>query len=642
MKKLALLFAFATSAFISSAQTLFSYGKHVVSANEFLKAYNKNKNPEMDNSQAAMRNYLDLYIKFKLKVQAAKDLHLDTFPSLKADLQNFKSQIQGNYLIDEAEVQKLLYQAFTRSQKDIHIVYYFVPEEADSAASYHKINEVYQQLKNNKQNDSNISEAVNSNEPKVQKADLGYITVFTLPYEFENIIYGLNEGQESLPYKTKKGWYIFKNIGGRHAVGKVTLAQILFAVPEGFIAPRQQTKKLADSVYNILTNGGDFAALAKQFSDDRSTFIEGGLMPEFGTAKYDSVFEDHAFALTKDGEISKPFETKFGYHIIRRIAASPVPASKDDATFMNNLKQEVFNDSRINIAKQKFIKEILPKTGYKKMAVNENGLWRVSDSSLIANKNVTIGKVNENTVLFTYNNHADVKVRDWILYLRNNLKNPPEKMHDEYPDLFSKFIEASTVNNYASRLEDFNPAFKNQIKEFKDGNMLFEVMQRKVWNKASEDSAGLHRYYDQHKEKYFWNASAEAIIFSCSNKTAATNSIKQLRTGKTWKEIVSENSTEVQADSGRYELGQIPVVDRTHFTAGLITLPAINKTDGTATFAKIIKLYPGHQQRDFEDARGLVISDYQNYLEQEWISQLEKKYPVKVNEKVFNDLLKTK
>ena len=641
MKKLALLLAFTISVFISSAQTLFSYGKHAVSTTEFLNAYNKNKTSEADSTQA-MRDYLDLYIKFKLKVQAAKDLRLDTLPSLKADLQNFRSQVQGNYLIDESEVNKLLDQAFTRSQKDIHVIYYFVPEGSDSAASYHKINEVYQQLKNNKQSDSKILEAANSGEPKVLKADLGYITVFTLPYEFENIIYGLTPEQSSAPYKTKRGWYIFKNTGERHAVGKITLAQILFAVPEGFVVPRAQTKKLADSVYNVLINGGDFAALAKQFSDDRTTLMDGGLMPEFGTAKYDSVFENHAFSLTNNGEISKPFETKFGYHIIKRISAAPVPPTKDDATFMNNLKQEVFNDSRINIARQKFIKEILPKIGYQKMPLNESNLWRISDSSLIANRNIMVKKMDEYTTLFTYNNGADVKVRDWILYLRNNLKDSPQKMHDEYPELFSKFIDASAVANYASRLEDFSPAFKNQIKEFKDGNMLFEVMQRNVWNKASEDSAGLHRYYDQHKEKYLWNSSAEAIIFSCSNKAAATNSIKQLRTGKTWKEVVSENSTEVQADSGRYELGQIPVVDRTHFTAGLITLPVINKTDGTATFAKIIKLYPGHQQRDFEDARGLVINDYQNYLEQNWVSQLEKKYPVKVNEKVFNNLLKTK
>jgi peptidyl-prolyl cis-trans isomerase SurA len=105
---------------------------------------------------------------------------------------------------------------------------------------------------------------------------------------------------------------------------------------------------------------------------------------------------------------------------------------------------------------------------------------------------------------------------------------------------------------------------------------------------------------------------------------------------------VNENSSAVQADSGRFELGQIPVVERTAFAEGLITLPVINKNDGTAVFAKIIKLYPGDQQRNFDAAKGLVINDYQNYLEQKWISQLRKKYPVTVNEKVFQSLLQGK
>ncbi len=636
MKKLFLLSVLSSFIIISYGQTLFSYGKHTVGTAEFLNAYNKNKTSNTD-SLRALRNYLDLYIKFKLKVQAAKDMRLDTLPSLKADLENFRSQVQGNYLKDENEVNTLTDEAFERSQKDIHVVYYFVPEIADSSKSHHSISEFYKLLKTN-ESDSEILDQVNKNRPNVQKADLGFITVFSLPYQFENIVYGLKPGQSGIPFKTKRGWYIFKNIGERRAVGKITLAQILFAVPDGFIIPRQQTKKLADSVYNALLNGADFTKMAKHFSDDRSTFMNGGLMPQFGTAKYDSVFEDHAFALTKDGEISRPFETKFGYHIIKRISASPVPDTKNDEAYMNDLKQEVLHDGRINIAKQKFITEIIPKTGFKKMTIHEENLWRVSDSSLIENKNVTAGKVNENTILFTFDNNAKVRVRDWILYLRNNNKTVPGRSHESYKMLFPEFADASVISNYASRLEDFSPAFKNQIQQFKEGNMLFEVMQRKVWGKASTDSIGLLRFYKQHKEKYFWRSSADAIIFTCSDKEVANSSIEQLRKKKTWREIISENPGHVQADSGRYELGQIPVVDRTHFTSGLITLPVINKTDGTAVFAKIIKIYPDHQPRDFEDARGLVINDYQNYLEKKWVAQLEKKYPVKINEKAFQDL----
>jgi peptidyl-prolyl cis-trans isomerase SurA len=638
MKKLFFLPVFTFCIFIAYGQTLFTYGKHSVTAEEFLNAYNKNKTSASKDTQG-MRDYLNLYIKFKLKVQAAKDRRLDTLPSMKADLQNFKNQVQNNYLQDQAEVNKLVDEAFDRSQKDIHAVYYFVPEVKDSSKSYNAIEQIYKQIKSNK-NDSDIIAEANKVIPDVQKSDLGFITAFTLPYNFENIVYSLKPGQASIPFETKRGWYIFKNTGERHAVGKITIAQILFAVPEGFIFPGQQTKKLADSVYNALKNGADFAALAKQFSDDRSTYMNGGLMPEFGTAKYDSIFENHAFSLQKDGEISRPFETKFGYHIIKRISASPVPDTKSDETFMTNLKQEVLNGSRINIAKQKFIKEILPKTGYKKMNVNEEDLWRVSDSSLLENKNVTIGKVDENTILFTYNNNSNVKVRDWILYLRNSNKTVPGKDHESYKELLPEFVDTSAISNYASRLQEFNTAFKNQVNEFKEGNMLFEIMQLKVWGKASSDSIGLHRFYRQHKEKYFWNSSADAVIFSCSDKEIAKSSIQQLRKGKTWREIISEDPSHIQADSGRYELGQIPVIDRTHFTEGLITAPVINKADGTAVFAMIIKIYTAHQQKDFEDARGQVINDYQNFLEQKWVAQLAKKYPVKVNESVFRSILK--
>jgi peptidyl-prolyl cis-trans isomerase SurA len=636
MKKLFLGFVFTSFAFISYSQTLFTYGNHSVGVKEFLNAYNKNKTATSD-SASALRNYLDLYIKFKLKVQAAKDIQMDTLPSLQADLQNFRSQIEDSYLQDETEVNRLVDQAFERSQKDIHVVYYFV-SATDSAKAMKVAKEVAEKLKANQSDKEAL--ALQTSDVKINKGDLGFITVFSLPYDFENIVYRLKQGQVSVPYHSKNGWYIFKDLNERPAVGKITVAQILFAIPQGDDLQKEKAKKLADSVYNALQNGRDFSTLAKQFSDDRTTFMNGGLMPEFGTAKYDSVFEDHAFALKKDGEISRPFETKFGFHILKRITASPVPSTKNDNQYLYNLKLQVLNDSRIQSAKEKFVEEILPKIGYKKNSVNQKDLWIVTDSSLMNNKNITIGNVNENTILFSYNNHAKVKVNDWIVYAKNSNKIVPEKMHESYEQIFPAFVDASSVANYASRLEQFDPAFKAQIDEFEDGNMLFEIMQTKVWNQASADTSGLRSFYNEHKEKYFWNSSAEAVIFSCSDKSTSDKAIKQLQKGKTWKEIVNGDGSHIQADSGRFELGQIPVVDRTNFTDGLITMPVINKNDGTVVFSKILKVYPSHQPRNFEDARGLVINDYQNYLEEKWIDQLKKKYPVKVNEKVFQSLLK--
>jgi peptidyl-prolyl cis-trans isomerase SurA len=638
MKKLFLLSVCSSFIFISYSQTLFTYGNHAVNADEFLTAFNKNKTASTDSAQA-LRDYLDLYIKFKLKVQAAKDIDLDTLASMKADVQNFRTQIQDNYLDDDKEVNRLVNEAFIRSQKDIHVVYYYVNnnQTSDSVNELKTIRDFARELRSNENHESQILANANTT-IKIQKGDAGYVTVFSLPYQFENIVYSLKPGESSQPLQTKKGWYVFKNIAERKAVGKITVAQILIAVPEGFDQQRAVAKKLADSVYNALINGSDFATLAKDLSDDKSTFMNGGVIPEFGTAKYDSVFENHAFALTANGELSKPFETPFGYHIIKRISATPVPSTQSDEAFMYNLKQEVLKDSRIEIAKKKFLKEILPVIGFKKNTVNDEDLWKLSDSSLADNKNISIGNVNQNTVLFSFNNNKTVKVADWILYLQNS-NAVPGNDHNSYKELFAQFIKASAFSNYASRLQNYNVAFKNQIEEFKEGNMLFEMMQQKVWNKAASDTTGLIKFYNAHKEKYFWTRSADAVIFSCTNKTVANNAIAQLRRRKTWREVVTDNPTQIQADSGRYELGQIPVIDRTLFTDGLITLPVINKNDGTAVFAQIIKVYPGDEPRNFKDARGLVINDYQNYLEEKWVEQLKKKYPVKVNEKAVDSLI---
>ncbi len=304
---------------------------------------------------------------------------------------------------------------------------------------------------------------------------------------------------------------------------------------------------------------------------------------------------------------------------------------------MANLKQEVLSDKRIALAKENFLKEVLEKTGYKKNnTINEKDLWKITDTFAISNKKIASGNLNENTILFSFNN-AKIKVGDWMQYVRNvktTYAAHAEQTHDE---LYKNYVSVAALENYKNRLENFNPEFKYQLQEFKDGNMLFEVMERKVWSKASADSIGLEQYYNEHNTNYKWNVSADAVLFSCANATEAKTAIDEINRGKNWKELVKDNS-QIQADSGRYELSQIPVKDKTNFTAGLITEPVINSGDGTTIFSLVIKTYPEDQQRSFADARGLVINDYQNFLEKKWIEELKKKYPIIVNEKVFQSI----
>jgi len=645
MKKLLFLFLFLFVNYSVFCQTLFTYGNKSVSSAEFLKAYNKNKSDTTGNNQE-LRDYLNLYMNFKLKVQAAKDLRLDTLPALKSDLQNFRSQVEENYLRNEKAINALTDEAFVRSQKDIHVIHFFLPlrenaGEVDTVKDFEAINSVYRTLKLNKNNSQQVLANLNNNGISVSENDLGFITVFTLPYEFENIIYGLKVNEISAPYRTKQGWHIFKNIAERPAVGKVKIAQILFALPQGANEQlKAQTKKLAYSVYTQLKNGADFSVMAKEFSDDRMTFMDGGNLQEFGVGKYDPSFEKIAFSLDKDSSISLPFETPFGFHIIKRISATAIPADKKDETFMLNLKQEVLNDSRISKAKKIFISEIIPKTGLKKYKINEQDLWKITDSALLENKNIKAGNLTGKSILFSFNNNEKVTVENWIRFLKNANKMQEKSLHESYPDWFEEFTSFSVTENYKKRLDKFNEEFKNQLDEFKDGNMLFEIMERKVWDKASSDSAGLINFYTQHKEKYKWNKSADAIIFSANNETTAKNNIQYLMEGKLWKSLVIPSPSKLQADSGRFELTQLPVNNQAELSVGMITDPVINKNDGTAVFVKIIKLYPGNESKVFEDARGLVINDYQNLLEENWIKQLKKQYPVHINQKAFQNLLK--
>jgi peptidyl-prolyl cis-trans isomerase SurA len=166
------------------------------------------------------------------------------------------------------------------------------------------------------------------------------------------LVYALKENGVSNPYRSKKAWHIFKLVNKRPSAGKWKIAQILFTFPPETDASQQaESKKNADSVYQLLKNGADFSEMAKQFSDDKLTYLNGGELPEFGTGKFDRKFEQEVLQLTKDGDISKPFQTSFGFHIIKRISQTPTPTQKGDDALLYELKQKLQQDERINISK---------------------------------------------------------------------------------------------------------------------------------------------------------------------------------------------------------------------------------------------------------------------------------------------------
>ena len=641
MKKFYLLLTAATITLGCSAQTLFTYGNNKVDAAEFLRAFNKN-NPDNSNRAAAMKEYLDLYTRFKLKVQAAKAMRLDTLASQKADLLNYETQLQDTYLSGEAFLNDLVNEAFTRSQKDIEIAHIYIPfgSSNDTIKARPLIEKAYKDLQGGMPFEKAFEKYVTDESTKASKGYIGFVSAFSLPYKLENVLYEIKTGGFSAPWQSKGGYHIFTKLSEREAIGGVKVAHILFAYPEETTAEEKaQKRNLADSVYNLLIKGAKFEDMVKLYSEDKFTYQTNGELQTVTLGKYDRIFENAAFAIDKDSAYSTPVETTTGIHIIRRLKRVPLNKDENNLEAMMELQQQVRLSDRMLVAQNKQQEEILKQVAYKKAVYDEKKLWKEADTVLKTNNLTTFLKTYKKYPIFSFAKQT-VFSNDWLQFLRARNNNSNNAIQ-AYNASLNDYVKFASQAYYKKHLADFKPDYKYQVQEFKDGNLLFEVMERNIWSKAAADEAGLKAHYNKNKSKYIWEASVDAIIITCSDQPTTEAVMKKIKADPaSWKSLAVEFESRVQADSGRFEMGQIPVVERTNFEKGLITYPLKNEQDGSSVFAYIVNVYPDRGQRSFEEARGLVINDYQTVLEDKWIEQLKKKYPVKVDQKVLTQLLK--
>jgi len=644
MKLPSLLFTLLIATSLS-AQTLFTYADKSVSASEYTKAFNKVYPAPVTNKAKKIRDYLDLYINSKLKIHEATTRGYDSMPGFVEEYTALRNQVIENYMNDAQSLNTLVNEAFDRSQKDIKVQHIFIPyylnvNYSDSPVVKLKMQEAYMELQSGKSFDDVALKF--SADPAVahNKGNLGYITVFSLPYQFENVIYNLAPGKFSAPYRSNSGYHIFKNLGERKAVGRIKVSQILIAVPPGSDSTaKKKLAGLADSIYNRLLKGDDFAKLATTFSNDVVSSASGGSMPEFGLGTFDPAFEAVAFSLTKNGEIGKPFLTDHGYHIIKRTSLTPPPTVKNKKS-LDMIRILVEKDPRVNVAKDKLYNKILAQTGYKQFNVDQAMLQMYLDS-VLASRPPSLGNpVNKGTALFSVGQSTKT-VNDLLTYSVTNRYKADGSGMKPFNELNEEFKRNAVMEYYRAHLEEFNEEFNMQMKELKDGNLFFDIMMREVWSNAQSDTAGQRKFYDQNKSKYKWNYSADAVIFYCGDAATAKSFRDMLVKDKSkWKAVLENFSDKITSDSARFEITKIPGALKTTAKVGTITNIVKNKDDNSASFAVIFKIYPLPGQKTFADARGDVVSDFQDSIDKKWIAELKKKYPVKVNEEVLKTIAK--
>lgn len=634
-------------AFNAPAQTLFTYGKYTADAKDFIRAFNKNNVQPVKNKAAAMNEYLQLYIKSKLKVREAYDRRYDTLPQIITEVNNLRTQIAENYMTDPTLVSRMGKEAFNRSLKDIRVAHIFISLRnaagtIDSANAQKKLDEVVQRLKKGEDFGAIAQKMSDDTTARQTKGDLGFITVFTLPYEFENAIYSTPVGKYTAAVRSGAGYHIFKITGERKAAGKIKAQQILLAYPPNADeAVKGRLAKLADSLYKRLLAGDNFNRLASAFSNDYVTAATGGLMPDISVGQYHPAFETVLWSLKKDGEFSKPFTTSHGWHIVKRVSLKPVVTDPNDKANMQELEQKIKTDSRWNTSKDYVLNQVKAKVAVKRFIYEDAAVWAMSDSVLDYKPMLPIGRsIISTTPMFGIGDSV-YDANDWVNYANTFRYKQDGSGAKPWPQVRQEFEQYLVVNYYRDHLEAFNEDFNNQMTEFKDGNIFFEIMQQEVWNKAQLDTAALQALYAKNKNQYMWKQSADAVVFFCSDETTAKTAYEEVRKNPgDWKIIADKYIEKLVADSSRYEWSQLPSLNKMVPKAGMITPPVVNSTDNTASFALIIKSYPQPGQRSFNEAKGLVINDYQAVLEQQWDEALRKKYPVVIDQKVLAEISK--
>jgi peptidyl-prolyl cis-trans isomerase SurA len=629
-----------------NAQTLFSYADKKVDVKEFTRAFAKlYPDGTADNKETAVREYLNLFINSKLKIHEAINKRYDTTTAFKEELKGLRQQLAENYLTDPESYNVLLDEAFVRSQKDIQVQHIFIPfntinNTSDSAQAKQKTEEAYKQLISGKNFDDVALNFSADPSVKSNKGNIGFITVFSLPYSFENIIYGLSPGKFSKPFKSKSGYHLFKNISERKAVGKIKAAQILLAFSPGANAKdSSKYQQFADSLYKRISEGDDFAKLSTAFSNDYVSAASGGIIPEFTLGTYDPVFENAIISISADGEVAKPFLTSHGYHIVKRISIT-APATEKDKTNLDELKLKLDKDARMSLTRELLINRVIMKAGIKQTELNITQLKEFADS-VAEDKNPPAGNTIKKEMMFLKVG-ADIKnIEDFITFVQMNRILPDGSGVKAFDELMKEFKEISVLEYYKNHLEEYNESFRRQMIELKEGNLFFDIMMNEVWNKAQADTAGQLSFYKKNIKKYVWQQSADAVIFYCGDEETTVKLREAIsKNPADWKKTIESFGDRTTVDSGRFELSKIPGLKITDPIGDMLTTVEKNNDDNSASFALLLNIYRTHAQKTFEEAKGDVINDFQAETDSRFISVLRKKYPVVINQTVLESVLK--
>ncbi|WCO02764.1 peptidylprolyl isomerase [Psychroserpens ponticola] len=631
----AIFFCFSVTVFaqIDKNDILFTVDEEPVMASEFVRVYNKNLDLVKDESQKDVDAYLELFINYQLKVKEARRLELDKDAKYIREFTNYKSQLTKNFLSDSKVTETLVKEAYDRSTEDIkasHVLIRIEETNTDTTQVYNRLLELRQRIM--KEGYDVVKNEVH-NGKTVFAEDLGYFSVFKMVYAFETAAYNTKIGEVSMPFRTRFGFHIVNVTDKRPSLGEVTVAHIMVANNQKDTLLVPETR--INEIYKKLQQGEKFESLAKQFSDDKSSSSKGGQLAPFTGGQLGSQeFEDMAFSLKDKGQVSEPFKTDFGWHIVKLIGKSSIqPYEKTKAIFENKVKR----DSRSKLINTSLAKQLDEKykvvdnkdaLSYFETIINDSYFkqaWIVPVDLEQEKIFLTIG-----TKKITYGDFAQ-----HLFKIQRTYANKKMSTKALINSIYSKYKEDEVILYNKENLEFENEDFAHVLKEYRDGLLLFDLMEKQVWNAASKDTVGLKAFHANNKDNYMWEDRVEGVILSSANKNMIEKAIKLLNKGKTIEAIEAElNKDEAQniiSTSDIFELGDKELPKDFEFKEGISKVYEHND----AYHVIMVKTVISKSHKTLDAARGKIVSDYQNQIENDWIKSLNERYNVKVDHKVL-------
>jgi peptidyl-prolyl cis-trans isomerase SurA len=617
-------FALAANALAQADETLITIGNTKVSKGEFERIYQKNNNNLYNETdRKTPEEYLQLFIDFKLKVIEAENLKMDTSSAFVTELAGYREELAAPYLTDVKYSEQMVYDLYERTTKEVNASHILLmipngatPDQEDEVLT--RIKTIRQEIIAGKDFNEAAFEYSEDPSAKTNKGQLGYFTAFQMVVPFENAAFSTPAGEISQPVRSSFGYHILKVHDIRDNQGEILVAHIMKMFPQDATPEiKSNLKAQIDSIYTELKNGADFAELANAKSDDKRSAAQGGEMPWFTAGRMIPEFAIPAFALKNIGDFTEPVETAFGFHIIKKINTRPVPTFEESKAM---LESRIKTDPERSItSKQVFIEKLKAEYNY---VENDEG------NDKLRNKNINDSLDYNNFELFKIDN------KSYTFYQFQKFLNTTNVEQGPFLNHFNDWVEYEITAFENSKLEEKYPDFRYLFQEYHDGILLFNISEEKIWNFAAQDSVGLEEFYNKNSNKYLWEERFKGQIVTCRDEATRELADQYFAAEMTTEEIsdlLNKTENAITINEGAWEKGANAVVDYYVWNG-----PEPENFESELTFIRGDKIQP--EPKSLNEARGLYVSDYQKYLEENWIKDLRKKYKITVNKKLLKTI----